>query len=137
MEGERERRKHQRYYAKVGTTAKVANYKVGPVTDISLAGLCFRYIDLGFEHSGCSKNTTRVSISFGNIFQLDSIPCKVVKAKCPLPKYNLSSGKMFKCRIKFGELSSAQESLLEFFIEHYAANSIIESSFEGLVGSVV
>jgi hypothetical protein len=132
-----EKRKHIRYDAKKGIIAKVDHYKVGPITDISLAGVCFRYIDLGFEHSRCSEDIMRISIAYGDTFRLDNLPCKVVKAKCALPKYNLSSGKMFKCRIKFGELTSAQESLLEFFIEHYTADSFLQSRFDGLAESVV
>jgi len=113
-----EHRKHRRFQIRQGTYVALAPPygKVGPVIDISMGGLSFRYVD--------GKGTTNESyihifLTEAN-FYLEKVPVKtILDFKIP-DKSASSSITMRRCGLQFRGLTHNQASQLKFFVENYS-----------------
>ena len=136
-----ERRNHQRYGVQTGTFAvlrstsielskisdmsmgeiafaviKSKPIKMGQIINISKDGLAFHYID----RHGASNNLFKMDILFAqDAFYLDRLlfkPIFDVEIATDIP---LNSFTIRKCGVQFGELSSRQQSRLDYFIHNH------------------
>jgi hypothetical protein len=113
-----ERRKHRRFQIRQGTyVALVPPYgKVGPVIDISMGGLSFRYVDGKETTNGSYINILLTEANF----YLENVPVKTI-LDCEIPDKSASSAiAMRRCGLQFGGLTHNQASQLKFFIENYS-----------------
>ena len=109
-------REHARLQVDCVACAKLSKSKFGIITMISREGLVFRYIQENFEDKNDSKELLEVSIVVNNHgFALHNVPCRIIKDH----DYYISSAKMQKCHIQFGELTEDQKVQLDYFITHY------------------
>jgi hypothetical protein len=127
MEQQANRRKYRRYQVRAGAIAALNDTKLGTITDISRAGLAFRYIDFGYEEQEDIKDLREVSIVNDAGFALHNVPCKVIKDDYSLPEYPFSSLRMNKCRLQFIQLTAEQQAQLDYFIANFAKRSVGES----------
>lgn len=139
-----ERRNHQRYGVQAGTFAvlrstsielskindmsmgeiafaviKSKPIKMGQIINISRDGLAFHYID----RQGAANSLFKMDILFAqDAFYLDRLlfkPIFDIEIATDIP---LNSFTIRKCGVQFGELSSRQQSRLEYFICNHTLN---------------
>ena len=127
MEQEVNRRNYHRFQVRAGAIAALNDSKLGTITDISRAGLAFRYIDFGYEEEEDLKELQEVSIVNDAGFALHNVPCKVIKDDYSLPEYPFSSLRMNKCRLQFVRLTAEQEAQLDYFISNLSKRSLGEA----------
>ncbi|MCG8473567.1 MAG: PilZ domain-containing protein [Desulfobacterales bacterium] len=112
-----ERRRHRRFKASEGAYAALSpdSSKVGPIVDISVDGLCFRYI----VHDSQPKEPVETHIYVGdNGFYLEKMPYETVEDVEVRNVSSLSSLIMRQRRVKFVGLSPNQRAQLQYFIQH-------------------
>ncbi|VFQ44718.1 PilZ domain-containing protein [Desulfoluna butyratoxydans] len=112
-----DRRAHRRYRAGDGAYAALspASSKVGPIVDISMDGLCFRYI----VHAEQPKEPVETHIYVGdNGFYLEKMPYETVEDVEIDNPSSLSSIIMRQRRVRFVDLSANQKAQLQYFIAH-------------------
>ena len=119
-----DRRRHKRFH--VRETAFVVlrapfSTNVGQITDISIDGLTFSYID-GVKRS---NSYSELDILLSNrSFYLDKIPFKTI-SDCKAPnKVPFSSIEMRRSGVQFGKLTPNQISQLKYFIWHYTTDVV-------------
>ena len=127
MEQQANRRNYSRFQVRAGAIAALNDTKLGTITDISRAGLAFRYIDFGYEEEEDIKNLREVSIVNDAGFALHNVPCKVIKDDYSLPEYPFSSLRMNKCRLQFVQLTAEQQAQLDYFIATFPKRSVGEA----------
>ncbi len=113
-----EHRKHRRFQIRQGTYVALAPPygKVGPVIDISMGGLSFRYVD-GKETA--NESYIHIFLTEAN-FYLEKVPVKtILDFKIP-DKSASSSITMRRCGLQFRGLTHNQASQLKFFVENYS-----------------
>ena len=113
MEQEVNRRNYHRFQVRAGAIAALSNSKLGTITDISRAGLAFRYIDFGYEEEEDLSELQEVSIVNDAGFALHNVPCKVINDDYSFPEYPFSTLRMNKCRLQFVRLTAEQQSQLD------------------------
>lgn len=112
-----DRRRHRRFRASDGAYAALSpdSSKVGPIVDISLQGLCFRYI----VHDDQPKEPVETHIYVGdNGFYLEKMSYETVEDVQVKNPSSLSSIIMRQRRVKFVDLTANQRAQLQYFIEH-------------------
>ncbi len=126
-----ERRKYKRYKAKEGAFAAInpnnCHHRIGQITDISMGGLAFNYIqdndyDTGEKQKYIdeqkSENSLLLLSSFG--YYVEDIPFKTVEDIEVNEHISFSSIKLRKQRIKFNSLTSKQTFDLNSYLKHNA-----------------
>lgn len=115
-----ERRQSTRFRPKDGTIA-IDNYALGPVINISMGGLSFRYMGTNIAKS--ITNKLGIFLGSENIL-IDKLPTRIVADKL------ISKGSLFlktptrECSLQFLELTPVQRNKLTDFI----SNKTIEIS---------
>ena len=119
-----DRRRHKRF--QVRETAFVVlrapfSTNVGQITDISIDGLAFRYID-GVKRT---NSYSELDILLSNrSFYLDKIPFKTI-SDCKAPnKVPFSSIEMRRSGVQFGKLTPNQISQLKYFIWNHTTDVV-------------
>ena len=110
----KERRKFKRFRPKHGTMA-VNTHALGPVVNISMGGLCFRYIDNSLSQP--LSDSIDMFLSSDDIF-IDNIKVRIVSDKLSSEKPSLSFSKIIlrECAIQFLNLTVAQKKEFKKFI---------------------
>lgn len=108
----KERRKFTRFTPKDGTMA-VNNHALGPVVDISMGGLSFRYMD--------DKTDSLITNLFGiflgsDDILIDKIQSKVIFSRVLAQGVSFLQTRSHQLSIEFINLSSSQRKKLEDFI---------------------
>lgn len=113
-----ERRKHKRFQVPKGLFAVLGSgyTKVGPVVDISMKGLAFRYINKREPSNGAHMDI----FTIGGDFYLPKVPVKIISDVEVLAGTPSSSIAMRRCSVHFGELTSYQKAQVEQFIQDHA-----------------
>ena len=127
MEQHANRRNYHRFQVRAGAIAALNDTKLGTITDISRAGLAFRYIDFGYVEEEDLKELQDVSIVNDAGFALHNVPCKVIKDDYSLPEYPFSSLRLNKCRLQFVRLTAEQQAQLDYFIANFSKRSLGEA----------
>lgn len=89
--------------------------KTGPLTDLSMDGLAFRYIG-GNESSDGSYIV--VFMSDGS-FYLDHLPFRMISDVEDIEEESFSYMTMRRCSVRFGELTPYQKTQLGYFIREH------------------
>lgn len=116
-----DRRAHRRYRASDGAYAALSpdSSKVGPIVDISMNGLCFRYI----VHDDQPKEPVETHIYVGdNGFYLEKMPYETVEDVEIDNPSSLSTIIMRQRRVRFVGLNANQKAQLKYFIAHRTSN---------------
>lgn len=113
----REKRKHRRFKAREGAFVATNDdlSVVGQIMDISLEGMCFKYIANGSTPSSCELD---IFLS-DQRFYLQNIPYQIVSNAILNPEIKLSSIPVCRCGVKFINLTEEQKSLLTHLIDRY------------------
>ncbi len=110
-----ERRKHKRIQVRTGAFVGVGPHfnQVGPLIDISMGGLAFRYMAREKQLGGLSLDIFLTDRDF----YLSYVPFKAVSdSKTPDTTTR-------RCSVKFANLTQSQISCLEHFIASYTSPS--------------
>ena len=116
-----ERRKHKRIQVERGAFVGVGPHfeQVGPLIDISMDGLSFRYL-AGEKHA---KGLSLDIFMTDRDYYLGYVPFKVVSdSKTRVHPSGCLTTR--RCCVKFGGLTESQMSRLEDFIEKHSINEI-------------
>ena len=119
----KERRRHKRFRVQDGTLVVYGGYPatVGPIIDISMGGLAFRYT----AAEELPKEPSKVDILLSDrLSHLYGLPCETV--------YDLGMERSGSCPsearrrrgIKFGELTPHQALQLEHFIQNLTTGEV-------------
>jgi PilZ domain len=118
-----ERRKHKRFEVQEGAFASLRGpvSKLGQITDISMGGLAFRYIDTGVH----PDRSFELDISLINSgFHLPEVSCKTISDSAVAKEFYSSSITMRRLGVQFAELTYNQASQLEHFIQNHTIGEI-------------
>jgi len=113
-----ERRKYERFQVNSNTYVALGPPygKVGPVIDISLGGLSFRYVD-GKETT--NESYIHIFLTEAN-FYLEKVPVKTILDFEIPDKSAASVINMRRCGLQFRGLTHDQAFQLKFCIENYS-----------------
>jgi len=92
--------------------------KVGIIIDIDQQGLSFRYFHDATHVQDDSNKELTVSIFNQDGSSLQHLPCRVIRDDSMLSEYTFSLIKMYKCTLRFEEMTAEQQSQLESFLTH-------------------
>jgi c-di-GMP-binding flagellar brake protein YcgR len=116
-----EKRKYKRFNSKEGAFAvfivpdELVN--IGQIQDISMGGLCVRYLSTNEDNQGCSE--IRIFGSNDRFTYLDEVQCRIVyDHKVPGDSWEQISTR--RCGVEFENLSVKQQSVLQDFIDYFA-----------------
>ncbi|UCD86681.1 MAG: PilZ domain-containing protein [Desulfobacterales bacterium] len=110
-----ERRKHKRIQVRTGAFVGVGPHfnQVGPLIDISMGGLAFRYMAREKQPDGLSLDIFLTDRDF----YLDYVPFTAVS------DFKTPDTTTRRCSVQFGNLTQSQISCLEHFIAAYTSPS--------------
>ncbi len=108
----KERRKSIRFRPKDGTMA-INTHTLGPVINISMGGLSFRYMENASSHS--PSNTLGLFLSSDDIL-IDKLSTRVVSDKLFSQGSSFSKSAIRQRSIQFLDLTTTQKKALQEFI---------------------
>jgi len=121
-----ERRKNKRYKAIEGAYAAISpnSQKLGQIIDISMGGICFKYIDTrnDDQNSGTQREDSIFLSSMG--YYVGNLPFKTVADYEIINAPSFSSMRVRKRHIQFNELNFKQL----FDLDCYLRNNAIEQT---------
>ena len=113
-----ERRNHKRFRVREGGYAALLPQftEIGQILDISRGGLAFRYV----ASQERSHQSSQLSISSTDgSFSLNKVPIKTVWDFALANEFSFGAITLRHCGVQFGQLTPAQKSDLEYFIQTY------------------
>lgn len=119
-----ERRKHKRYKAVEGAYAAISpkSNKLGQIIDISMGGLCFKYIDTEDESEEPEKRNEESIFLSSMGYYVGDLPFQTIADYEITDTPSFSSMKVRKCHIKFTDLTFKQL----FDLDYYLKNNVSE-----------
>ena len=116
-----ERRKHQRFQVAnlVIAVPQKSHSQVARIVDISKGGMSVRYVD----QTDWLGEANEIDILVNSDFFMTSIPIENIHDFKVDNQVSFSIIQERQCCLQFGDLSSAQESLLDEFIVRYTAGN--------------
>jgi hypothetical protein len=116
-----ERRKNKRYKAIEGAYVAISpnSQKLGQIIDISMGGVCFKYIDT--SNDGQSDGTQQEdSIFLSTVgYYSGNLPIKIVGDYAVTNATSFSSMKVKKMHIQFTDFSVKQLFDLDYFLRNF------------------
>jgi hypothetical protein len=116
-----EKRKFKRLKGKEGAFAAFMRpdelVNMGQIQDISLGGLCVRYLSTDGDREGYSE--IKIFGSNGHFIHVDRVQCKVIYDQ-ELPEYSWEQISIRRCGVQFTNLSVMHLAMLQDFIDHFA-----------------
>ena len=116
-----ERRKNKRYKAIEGAYAAISpnSQKLGQIIDISMGGVCFKYIDT--SNDGQNDRTQQEdSIFLSTVgYYIGDLPIKIVGDYAVTNAPSFSSMKVKKMHIQFTDFSVKQLFDLDYFLRNF------------------
>ncbi len=119
-----ERRKNKRYKAVEGAYAAISpnSNKIGQIIDISMGGLCFKYINTE-NKSEEPVNRNEESIFLSSVgYYVGDLPFQTIADYEMTDRPSFSSMKVRKRHVKFTDLTFKQL----FDLDHYLKNNVSE-----------
>jgi hypothetical protein len=115
-----ERRKHKRFQAPKGLFAVIGPgfTKVGEVTDISMGGLAFRYLDRETPLNGAYIDIFMIE----EVFHFGKVSVKTISDVPVVGGTPSSLVTIRRCGVQFEDLTDRQVFQLENFIKNYATD---------------
>ena len=123
-----ERRKSKRYEAVNGAYAAISpkSHKVGQITDISMGGLSFKYVDTNNgEIKNDNQNHSEESIFLSSMgFYVGDLPFKTISDNEVTDIPSFSSMKVRQRHVQFTDLSFKQL----FDLDYYLRNNVTDQT---------
>ena len=113
-----ERREHKRFQVQDDAIAVLRPIidKRGPIIDISMGGLAFRYITA----KPSSDRSSKLDILLPDLsFYLGHLPVRTVRDFEVTSEYALGNTKTRRCSVQFRKLTQQQISQIESFMENH------------------
>src|SRR5208283_947375 len=111
-----EKRKFKRFKGKKGAFASFIRrnelINTGRIQDISMGGLCVRYLSMKGDKEGFSE--IKIFGSNGRFIHVNKVQCRIVYDQ-EVPEYSWG-----RCGVEFKALSVNHRSMLQDFIDHFA-----------------
>lgn len=117
-----ERRRNKRYKAVEGAYAAISpnSHKLGQIIDISMGGLCFKYIDT-FNETDKSPSVQEEALFLSSMgYYVGDLPFKTISDYEIANAPSFSSMKVRKLHVKFTDLTFKQL----FDLDYYLRNNI-------------
>lgn len=116
-----EKRKFKRFKGKEGAYAVFIRpeelVNLGRVIDISLGGLCFRYLSTGDMSRECSG--IKIFGRDGNFFHIERVECKIVY-DLEIPNGSWAQISTRLCGVEFVNMTGEHKAMLRDFMERFA-----------------
>jgi len=116
-----EKRKFKRLKGKEGAFAAFIRpnelINMGQIQDISLGGLCVRYLCIDGDQEKYSE--VKIFGSNDRFIHVDRIKCKIVYDQ-EVPEYSWAQISTRRCGVEFEDLSVKHQSMIQDFIDHFA-----------------
>jgi hypothetical protein len=116
-----EKRKFKRFKGKEGAFAAFIRpnelMNVGQIQDISMGGLCVRYLSTNEDKKGCSE--IKIFGSNDRFIHLGSVQCRIVYDR-EVPEGSWEQISTRRCGVEFENLSAKHLSMLQDFIDYFA-----------------
>ena len=116
-----EKRKFKRFKGKEGALAAFIKpdefLNMGQVQDISIGGLCVRYVSKKEDNEGCCE--IKIFGSNDRFIQVRRVQCRIVYDR-EAPECSWKQISTRRCGVAFENLSVEHLSMLEEFIDHFA-----------------
>jgi hypothetical protein len=113
-----EKRKFKRFEAKGGAFAAFIRHNelinTGRIQDISMGGLCVRYLSMKGDKEGCSE--IKIFGSNGHFIHMNKVQFRIVYDQ-EVPEYSWG-----RCGVEFENLSVKHLSMLQDFIDYFAVD---------------
>jgi hypothetical protein len=90
---------------------------MGQVQDISLGGLCVRYLSIDGDQEKYSE--VKMFGSNDRFIHVDRVECKIVYDQ-EVPEYSWEQISMRRCGVEFKNLSVKHLSMIQDFMDHFA-----------------
>jgi hypothetical protein len=115
-----DKRKYRRFKGKEGAFAVFLRphefINLGQVLDISLGGLCVKYLSTEVPEGGCSE--IKIFGANGRFIHVDKLPCHIVY-DVEIPEGSWDQFSSRRCGIQFDNLNVRHLSMLQDFIDHF------------------
>jgi hypothetical protein len=116
-----EKRRHRRFRGKEGAFAAFLRpnelINLGNIVDISMGGLCVRYLCTRDAAADCTG--IKIFGSNGRFIHVDKMDCKVIY-DVEIPEGSVYELSTRRSGVEFQNLNVRQMSLLQDFIEHFS-----------------
>jgi len=116
-----EKRKFKRLKGKEGAFAVFMGpnelINTGQIQDISMGGLCVRYVSTNLHNKGRSE--IKIFGSNGRFIHVDKVQCRIVYDR-EVPKNSEEQISRRRCGVEFKNLSARHLSMLQDFIDYFA-----------------
>ena len=112
-----EHRKHKRFQVPQGAFVGFGPHanKVGQIVDVSMGGLCYRYVGCGESSDGSHLDIFVTD----NDFYLGAVPFKTVCDLQVADRAPASPMTMRRCGVQFGKLTHKQSAHMEYLIQQH------------------
>ncbi|MCE5335574.1 MAG: PilZ domain-containing protein [Desulfobacteraceae bacterium] len=125
---DQDKRKYKRFKGKEGAFAAFIRpdefINLGQIIDISLGGLCIRYLSTKQEPKGCSG--IKIFGSNGRFIHVDKVQCKVIYDE-EIPEGTWEQLSTRRCGVKFENLTVRDKSMIQDFIDHYGYDEALKN----------
>ncbi len=115
-----EKRRHKRYCGKEGAFAAFLRpgelINLGKIIDISMGGLCIRY--LSTKPAGEGSSGLKIFGSNGRFIHVERVQCKIIY-DVEIPEGSWEQLSTRRCGVQFENLSIRHKSMLQDFISHF------------------
>jgi len=118
-----DKRKHTRFRSQDLAFAAFGSHikEIGQIIDISMGGLAFRYIADGDQLNESRELEIYLA---NNGFHLEKVPFNTISDFELTSEFPLSSIRMRRRGMQFGELLQTQVSQLEYFIQNHTVGEV-------------
>ena len=118
-----EKRKFKRFKGKEGAFAAFIRpnelINLGQVMDISMGGLCVRYLATSDVSTDTDCSGIKIFGSNGRFIHVDKVDCTIIYDQ-EIPNGSWEQLTTRRCGVRFENLTIRQKSMLQDFIEHFA-----------------
>ncbi len=116
-----EKRRFKRFKGKEGAFAAFIRpnefIDMGQIQDISMGGLCVRYLSTKEDNQGCSH--IKIFGSNDRFIHLDKVQCRIVYDD-EVPEGSWEQISTRRCGVEFENMSVKHLSILQDFIDYFA-----------------
>lgn len=116
-----EQRKFKRYRGKEGAFAAFITpdefINLGNIIDISMGGLCIRYLSTSGTRPKCTG--MKIFGSNGRFIHVDKLECEIIH-DTEIPESTLGQLSTRRCGVRFRNLNVRNKAMLQDFIEYFA-----------------
>jgi hypothetical protein len=122
-----ERRKSKRYRATKGAYAAISphSHKLGQITDISMGGLAFNYIDTSSDDNSREERSREETIFLSSMgYYVGDLPFKTVSDYEVTDTKSLKSMKVRRRHVEFTDLSFKQLFDLDYYLKNNATGQL-------------